>query len=120
MNKLSSEQRERVVAALVEGTSIRATVRMTGVAKNTVTKLLVDLGRACDEYQRRTLVGLKSRRIQCDEIWSFVYAKERNADPAIGAISTSLPTSHQQPSESSWAGFHSSLSGKLSGLNLIQ
>jgi len=75
----------RVVAALVEGNSIRATVRMTGVAKNTVVKLLVDLGRACDEYQRRTLVNLRCRRIQCDEIWSFVYAKEKNVTPEMMA-----------------------------------
>ena len=88
MNRLSPEKRQQVVAALVEGNSIRATVRMTGVAKNTVTKLLVDLGRACDEYQRRNLVGLKSCRIQCDEIWSFVYAKERNADPEMKAAGT--------------------------------
>ena len=85
MNKLSPTKRSQVVAALVEGSSIRATVRMTGVAKNTVTKLLVDLGRACDEYQRRTLVGLRSKRIQCDEIWSFVYAKEKNAPEAMKA-----------------------------------
>ncbi len=85
MNKLSSEQRQRVVAALVEGNSIRATVRMAGVAKNTVTKLLVDLGKACDEYQRRELTGLKCRRIQCDEIWAFVYAKERNASEEMKA-----------------------------------
>ena len=83
MNKLSNAKRAQVVAALVEGNSIRATVRMTGVAKTTITKLLVDLGRACDEYQRRTLVGLKSRRIQCDEIWSFVHAKAKNADPEM-------------------------------------
>lgn len=63
MNKLSNAKRTQVAAALVEGNSIRATVRMTGVAKNTVTKLLVELGRGCDEYQRRALVGLKSRRI---------------------------------------------------------
>jgi hypothetical protein len=81
MNKLSNAKRVQVVAALVEGNSIRATVRMTGVAKNTVTKLLVDLGRACDEYQRRTIVNLKSRRIECDEIWAFVYSKEKNARP---------------------------------------
>ena len=81
MNKLSPAKRTQVVAALVEGNPIRATVGMTGIAKNTVTKLLVDLGRACDRYQREALVGLRSRRIQYDEIWSFVYAKERNADP---------------------------------------
>jgi IS1 family transposase len=88
MNKLSSAKRVAVVAALVEGNSIRATVRMTGVAKNTVAKLLVDLGRACAAFQSEALVNLKCRRIQCDEIWSFVYAKERNADPAMKAAGT--------------------------------
>lgn len=78
MNTLSSEKRCQVVAALVEGNSIRATVRMTGVAKGTVLKLLVDLGLACEEYQGRTLVNLRSKRIQCDEIWSFCYAKAKN------------------------------------------
>ena len=78
MNTLSNEKRCHVVAALVEGNSIRATVRMTGVAKGTVLKLLVDLGLACEEYQRRMLVNLKSRRIQCDEIWAFCYAKQKN------------------------------------------
>jgi transposase-like protein len=68
MNTLKKERRAQVVAALVEGNSIRSTVRMTGVAKGTVLKLLVDLGRACDEYQRRTLVDLRCKRIQCDEI----------------------------------------------------
>lgn len=85
MNKLTPAKRAQVVAALVEGNSIRAIVRMTGVAKNTVTKLLVELGAACDRYQRETLVGLRSRRIQCDEIWSFVYAKEKNAPADLKA-----------------------------------
>lgn len=62
-----------------------STVRMTGVAKNTVVKLLVELGQACDRYQRETLVGLRSKRIQCDEIWSFVYAKDKNASPVMKA-----------------------------------
>jgi IS1 family transposase len=88
MNKLSSERRAAVVAALVEGNSIRSTVRMTGVAKNTVVKLLVELGAACARYQRETLVNLRCRRIQCDEIWSFVYAKEKNADPEMKAAGT--------------------------------
>src|SRR5258708_6190546 len=78
MNKLSQEQRSRVVAALVEGNSIRSTVRMTGVAKNTVVKLLVELGAACEKFQRAILVNLPSKRIQCDEIWSFVGSKEKN------------------------------------------
>jgi len=67
-----------VVACLVEGNSIRATVRMTGVAKNTVTKLLVDLGTACSIYQDSAMRDLSCERIQCDEIWAFCYAKKRN------------------------------------------
>lgn len=78
MNKLTSAKRAAVVAALVEGNSIRATVRMTGVAKNTVVKLLVDLGAACARYQDETLRNLPCRRLQCDEIWSFVGAKDKN------------------------------------------
>src|SRR5205807_6483164 len=78
MNKLDSVKRSQVVSCLVEGNSIRATVRVTGVAKNTVVKLLCDLGRACSEYQDKVFRNLKCRRIQCDEIWSFVYAKEKN------------------------------------------
>lgn len=82
MNKLGSADRVKVVAALVEGNSIRATVRMTGVAKNTIVKLLAELGRACDAYQRKTLVNLTSKRIQCDEIWSFVGSKAKNTPQA--------------------------------------
>jgi len=78
MNKLSKAKQAEVVAALVEGNSIRATVRMTGVAKNTIVKLLANLGRACAEYQDKTLINLLCKRIQCDEIWSFCYAKEKN------------------------------------------
>ena len=74
-----------VVAALVEGNSIRATVRMTGVAKNTIVKLLCDLGRACSDYQDKTFVNLKCERIQCDEIWSFVGAKEKNCSAEMKA-----------------------------------
>ena len=85
MNKLTAAKRTQVVAALVEGTSVRATVRMTGVAKNTVSKLAMDLGRACAEYQSRTLVNLRSKRIQCDEVWSFVGAKQKNAKPELVA-----------------------------------
>ncbi len=78
MNKLTTERRIAVVRCLVEGNSIRSTVRITGVAKNTVTKLLVDLGRVCSAYQDKTLRGLKCERVQCDEIWSFVGCKEKN------------------------------------------
>src|SRR5580704_11377695 len=78
MNKLTTEERSAVVRALVEGCSIRSASRMTGVARNTVTKLLVDLGTACSEYQDRTLKNLSCKRLQLDEIWSFVYAKSKN------------------------------------------
>ena len=67
-----------MIAALVEGNSINATVRMTGISKVTILKLLKDAGTACDAYQGRVLRGLKCRRIQCDEIWQFCYAKEKN------------------------------------------
>jgi len=85
MNKLNAVKRSQVVAALVQGNSIHSTVRMTVVAKNMVVKLLVGLGQACNRYQRETLVNLRSRQIQCDEIWSFVYAKEKNASPKMKA-----------------------------------
>lgn len=78
MNKLSTGKRSQVVAALVEGNSIRATVRMTGVSKNTITKLLTELGAKCAEYLDKALVSLNCKRIECDEIWSFCYAKEKN------------------------------------------
>jgi IS1 family transposase len=78
MNRTSTQQRTRVIAALVEGNSIRATVRMTGVSKNAVQRLLAALGPACEEYQNRTLRNLPCKRIQCDEVWSFCYAKQKN------------------------------------------
>src|SRR5271170_7069500 len=78
MNTLTHQKRCQVVSALVEGNSIRATVRMTGVSKNTIAKLLLELGAACAEYLDKNLVNLTCKRIQCDEIWSFCYAKEKN------------------------------------------
>lgn len=78
MNRLSPEQRAAVVSALVEGCSIRSTVRMTGVAKNTVAKLLADLGTACLAFHDATVRGLTCQRVQADEAWSFVYAKAKN------------------------------------------
>ena len=81
MNRLSTERRAEVIRALVEGNSIRATVRMTGVAKNTVTKLLVDVGQVCSAFQDATMRDLPCTRIQCDEIWSFCYNKEKNTAP---------------------------------------
>lgn len=81
MNRLSTEKRAQVVACLVEGNSIRATVRMTGVAKNTVSKLLTDLGTVCSVHQDRVMRDLPCERIQCDEIWTFVGAKRKNVPP---------------------------------------
>ena len=78
MNRLPQAKRVQVVKALVEGNSIRATVRMTGVAKNTVAKLLVELGEACSQYQDDALRGLTCRRVEADEIWGLCYAKEAN------------------------------------------
>ena len=78
MNQLSIEKRVQIISALVEGCSIRATVRMTGASKNTIAKLLVELGAACSEYLNKALVNLPCRRIQADEIWSFVGAKDKN------------------------------------------
>jgi IS1 family transposase len=78
MNKLTTEEKIRVVACLVEGNSLRATTRMTGTHRGAIQKLLVELGKACSEYQDKTFRNLKCKRIQCDEIWSFVYAKDKN------------------------------------------
>ena len=94
MNRLPREKQIAVVSALVEGCSIRATVRMTGVAKNTITKLLVELGTACSAYQDQVLRNLPCKRIQVDEIWSFVGAKAKNVpvekrgQPGIGDVWT--------------------------------
>src|SRR5712692_4110943 len=79
MNQLDQKRRAQVVSCLIEGNSIRATCRMTGVAKGTVLKLLADLGGACAEYQDRSFRNLKLRRVQCDEIWSFVGMKQKTA-----------------------------------------
>ncbi len=78
MNKLTTQKRSQIVAALVEGNSLRATSRMSGASKVTILKLLSDLGPVCAEYQNRTLRNLTCKRIQCDEIWQFCYAKEKN------------------------------------------
>ncbi len=77
-NVLSNADRTAVVSALVEGCSIRATARMTGVARNTVTKLLLDLAKVCAAYSNEKLVNLPCKRLQVDEIWEFCYAKEKN------------------------------------------
>jgi len=79
MNKLSTEERVRVVSALVEGNSLRAVSRMTGTHRTAILKLLADLGAACSIFQDKAFRGLNCKRLQCDEIWSFIGAKEKNA-----------------------------------------
>jgi IS1 family transposase len=83
MNRLCTDKRVQVIRCLIEGSSIRATVRMTGVAKNTVAKLLVEVGAACSKYQDDIMRGLSCERLQCDEIWSFIYAKQKNVTRSI-------------------------------------
>jgi|SRR3989338_2977394 len=82
MNRLDRSDQIRILQCLVEGNSLRATSRMADVSINTVTKLLVDAGRACADYQNRTLRNLPCKRIQADEVWSFCYAKEANVPEA--------------------------------------
>src|ERR1035437_502045 len=83
MNRLSSEQRTQVISCLIEGNSIRSTVSMTGIAKKTVMRLLVECGEFCAEYQDRAFRNLKCRRLQVDEMWSFCYCKQKNVTPEI-------------------------------------
>src|ERR1700689_4300827 len=78
MNRLSKDEQVRVVAALVEGNSIRSTSRMTGIARNTITKLLVDLGTACMKFHDQHVRNVRVRRLQCDEIWAYIGAKAKN------------------------------------------
>lgn len=81
MNKLSTEKRVQIISALVEGMGINATSRMVGVSNNTVLKLLADIGDACAIYQDKVFRNLPCRRIECDEIWSFCFAKQKNVKP---------------------------------------
>jgi IS1 family transposase len=85
MNRLDSGRRSQVIAALVEGNSLRSTSRMTGVAINTVVKLAVDAGAVCSDYQDRVMRNLPCKRIQVDECWAFCYAKAKNVTPEIAA-----------------------------------
>lgn len=83
MNQLPIEKRAQIINLLVEGNSLRATSRITGTSINTVTKLLVDTGKACQKFHNDNVNFLQSKRVECDEIWSFVYAKERHASPEL-------------------------------------
>src|SRR5581483_12284955 len=87
MNKLSREDRARILHLLCEGNSIRAVTRLTGASKKAVSKLMVDAGQAAAWYQDRVFVNLACNRIQVDEIWAFVYAKQKNVPLAKKAPS---------------------------------
>ena len=94
MNKLTREKRCAVIRCLVEGNSVRATVRITGVSKNAVQRLTRKIGEACLKFQDKMLRNLNSKRIECDEIWCFSYAKDKNVPdemrgmPGVGSIWT--------------------------------
>ena len=83
MNKLTTAKRVAVISALVEGCSVRSTSRLTGVAKGTILRLLSTVGEACARYQHEHLVNIAAKRVQIDEIWSFVGAKQKNVTPAM-------------------------------------
>lgn len=76
MNRLTKDRRTAIIHALCEGASVNATARQTGVSKVTILKLLADIGEVCVSYQRETLVNLRCRWLQVDEVWGFVHCKE--------------------------------------------
>ena len=83
MNRLSLSQRVRILNLLIEGNSMRGISRSLGVSFNTVNKLLQDAGRVCLEYHDKKVRGLKCERVQCDEIWAYLYSKDKNLTEAI-------------------------------------
>ena len=85
MNKLDTKTRAQILSMLVEGSSMRSVSRITGVSINTVAKLLIDAGEACLAFHDRTVRDVQAKRVQCDEIWSFCYAKEKNVSGAKAA-----------------------------------
>ena len=85
MRKLDSKTRALIIRLLVEGNSIRATARIADVSKNTVNKLLIDAGKACEKFHDEHVRDVKASVIQCDEIWSFTYAKAKNVATAKAA-----------------------------------
>src|SRR5439155_25566303 len=83
MNRLTTDRRAAMVASLVEGNSVRATARMTDTAFNTVLKFVVDIGNACAAFYDQSMRNLDCQRLQCDEIWQFCYAKDKNVPEAM-------------------------------------
>ncbi|MGF1623285.1 MAG: IS1 family transposase, partial [Alphaproteobacteria bacterium] len=87
MNKLPLQTRVQILSMLVEGSSMRSISRVAGVSINTVSKLLVDAGEACAAYHDEHVRQVKAARVQCDEIWLFCYAKQKNVATAKAAPS---------------------------------
>ena len=85
MNKLPAAKRAQILSMLCEGSSMRSVSRIVDVSINTVSKLLVDAGRVCAKFHDENVRGVKARRVQVDEIWSFTYAKAKNVDSAKAA-----------------------------------
>lgn len=85
MNRLNSNTREQVIKCLIEGCSLRSTVRMTGIAKKTVMRLLLEVGEVAAHYQDKAFRNLSCQRLQVDELWAFIYAKQKNVTPTIAA-----------------------------------
>jgi IS1 family transposase len=85
MNKLDPAKRRQILSMLCEGSSMRSISRVVDVSINTVAKLLADAGEACEAFHDETVRNVRSRRVQCDEIWAFVYAKQKNVGAAKAA-----------------------------------
>jgi hypothetical protein len=94
MNQLSHEKRCAVIRCLVEGCSIRSTVRITGVSKNAIQRLTIEIGEACLKFQSKMLRNLPCKRLELDEVWCFCYAKDKNVpdgmrgEPGVGSMWT--------------------------------
>jgi IS1 family transposase len=86
MNRLSLEERAKIIGCLVEGNSVRSTARITNTDKKTVLRLLADVGAACKRYHDERVFMIETKRVQCDEIWSFCYAKEKNIPADMAGV----------------------------------
>lgn len=92
MNRKSIEERTKIIQLLVEGNSLRATSRIADCSINTVTKLFIKVSQACADYQDNNLINLPCKRIQVDEIWSFIYARRQNVTPDMEAYAGDIWT----------------------------
>lgn len=92
MNKLPIEKRKQIIQLLVEGNSLRSCSRIADVSINTVTKLLVDVGKACEKFHDETVRNVNARRVQADEIWSFVYSKQKNVPEGMEGVAGDIWT----------------------------